>query len=602
MEIDLHVTPNVGSAFTACATVDPDRAALVLCHGSAEPTREFGFGELDRRAHMRAAELAQRFRAGDRVLIALPSCPEFVEIYLGCLHAGLVAVPAPPPSGSATSARRVSAIAADCTPAIVYAQGSDRAALAATLGPSIPVEEPSEVGAGAPPKATWAEPTRDDLAVLQYSSGSTGTPKGVMLAHGDILDDLAVFAEDMEMGRKDRFGSWLPLHHDMGLFLLLTIGLLTGAGIVLMRPTDFLRRPGEYFRMLSHYGVTVTAAPDFAFELACRVLTDEALDGIDLSRLRILLNGSEPVNAATMARFAERFARTGLRLEALAPAYGLAECTVYATCKTPGALMTQINADVEALESTRGPRLRPTDARGRALVGHGPFLRTRARIVDPKTRLPLEDGAVGEIWLRSPGIGRGYWNRPEQTEATFGARIARAPETADALGTADDDTRYLRTGDLGAFVEDELYVTGRIKELMIVHGRNLYPQDLEREARIAHAALTGLVGAAFGVAVPDERVVLVHEVGPHVPSEQLPKVAEAVTGALTDAVGSPLRNLLLVRRGSVPRTTSGKIQRATARERFLAGKITPLYSRLEPAVRAAAAGGAGASRAERKGP
>lgn len=595
MEIDLSASPSVGEVLAAYAAADPDRAAVVFYRGSSEPAVEIGYGELYRRSRWRAAELARRFERGDRVLIALPTCREFVEIYLGALLAGLVAVPASPPGGSPAAARRVAAIVADCGPAIVYAQGADRTTLAGSLDPSVPVEEPSafDDALAVDDPASVADrpgPGRDDLAVLQYSSGSTGAPKGVMLAHGDILDNIEAYRGDIRVGPRDRFGGWLPLHHDLGLFTLLSSGVLMGVGVVLMSPTDFVRRPIEFFRMLSSYGVTATACPDFSFDLACRVLTDEALEGIDLSRVRQLADGSEPVNAATLDRFAERFARTGLHPEALAPGYGLAENTVYLTVKEPGVLMSRINADVEALESVHGPRLRATDGPGRQLVGHGPFARARARIVDPDTRRPLEDGAVGEIWVRAPGTGRGYWNRPQETEAVFGARIAAAQGAAES---ADDDGRYLRTGDLGAFVDGQLYITGRIKELMIVHGRNLYPQDLEREARAAHEALHGLVGAAFAVAVPDERVVLVHEVSRTIPSEQLPGVARAVASALTAAVGSPLRNLVLVRRGAVPRTTSGKIQRAAARESFLSGQFTALYAELEPAVLTAASGGSG---------
>lgn len=590
MEIDLSVSSSVGAVLAAYAAADPGKAAVVFYRGSSEPAVELGYGELYRRARWRAAELARRFERGDRVLIALPTCPEFVEIYLGALLAGLVAVPASPPGGSPAAARRVAAIAADCGPAIVYAQGVDRTTLAGSLDPSVPVEEPSALDDAPAPAAGWSGPGRDDLAVLQYSSGSTGTPKGVMLAHGDILDNIDAYGGDIGVGPQDRFGGWLPLHHDLGLFTLLSSGLLMGVGVVLMSPTDFVRRPAEFFRMLSRYRVTATACPDFSFDLACRVLTDEALEELDLSRLRQLADGSEPVHAATLDRFAERFVRAGLRPEALAPGYGLAENTVYLTVKEPGVPMSRINADIEALESVHAPRLLATDGPGRQLVGHGPFARARARIVDPDTRRPLEDGAIGEIWVRAPGTGRGYWNRPQETEAVFGARIAVAPGAAESEG---DDARYLRTGDLGAFVDGQLYVTGRIKELVIVHGRNLYPQDLEREARAAHEALHGLVGAAFAVAVPDERVVLVHEVSRNVSAEQLPGVARAVASALTAAVGSPLRNLLLVRRGTVPRTTSGKIQRTAARERFLSGQFTALYSELEPAVLTLTSGGSG---------
>jgi acyl-CoA synthetase (AMP-forming)/AMP-acid ligase II len=589
MVIDLSAYQSVWAAFAAQAASSPGRCAIAHHRGDAPDTADqVTYSELDRRIQIRAADLGSRFTAGERVLIALPSDLEFVEVYLACLAAGLVAVPAPPPGGSSRAVERIAGIAADCAPALAVAAGPDRAALAGELrglgDRDIPVEEPGRVGASEVPRASLiALPDRDMLAVLQYSSGSTGVPRGVMLTHGDILENLAVLMRDMRIGPEDWFGSWLPLHHDMGLFGHLSVGLLAGAGVVLMPATSFLRRPAGWFRMLSDYGITFTGAPDFAYDMCCRLIPDQAVDGLDLSRVRIMLNGSEPINAETMARFASRFGWTGLRPEALTPAYGLAESTVYVTCKVPGSLAKVVTADPDRLASPSRPQVRPANGPGRKLMGHGPFARGRGCIVDPETRRVLPDGEIGELWLRGPGIGRGYWNRAELSEQTFAASLAGHDAGAD----------WLRTGDLGTFIDGELFITGRSKETMIVHGRKLYPQDLEHEARVAHQALSGFFGAAFGVAVPDERVVLVHEINPAVSADELAGVAGVVSRQLTSALGIPMRNVLLVRRGTVPRTTSGKIQRGTTRARFLAGEIVPLYADLEPAV-LAAIGGTGA--------
>lgn len=591
MTPDLVAHRNAGDAFAERVAEHPERTALTIYRGPAAAGHEaLTFADLSRRAQLRAAALSARLAPGDRVLIALPTCTEFVELYLACLCAGMVAVPAPAPGGSANAAERVAAIAVDCGPAVAFTAAGDRAAMAERLRDHglehVPVAEPGEVGPGespAPP-ARQRRPGRDTLAVLQYSSGATGTPKGVMLAHGDILADIAAFCGRCRIGPDDSFGTWLPLHHDMGLFGQLTAGLLLGAPCVLMPPADFVRRPAEWFRMMDRFGTTTTAAPNFAYDLCRRVITDEQLDGLDLSRVRFAFNGSEPIHPPTMAAFSHRFERTGLRPESVTPAYGLAEATVCVSVKPEGVPATVLVVDPVRLQAAECPELRATSGEGKEIVSVGRSVGFQTRAVDPRTRRALPDGAIGEIWLRGPGVGRGYWNQPDLSERTFAARLA------DGGAAQDAEPGWLRTGDLGAFVDGELFITGRIREMLIVHGRNLFPHDLEQEARAAHEALGGLVGAAFGVAVPDERIVLVHEVSPRVPAGDLPAVAAAVTRRLTVAAGAPVRNVLLVRRGTVRRTTSGKIQRGGTRARFLAGDIVALYADLEPGVLAVIGG------------
>jgi acyl-CoA synthetase (AMP-forming)/AMP-acid ligase II len=585
VKVDLIAHQNAADAFAERVAEHPERTALTIYRGPAEPEHEsLTFADLARRAQLRAAGLGARLAYGDRVLIALPTGTEFVELYLACLYAGMIAVPAPAPSGSANATDRVAAIAGNCAPAAAFTTDGDRAAMAARLRDHglahVRVEVAGDIGPGetAAPLVRPRRSGKDTLAVLQYSSGATGSPKGVMLAHGDILADLAAFGACTGLRPGDSFGSWIPLHHDMGLFAQLSAALLFGAPIVLMPPTAFVRRPVDWLRMLDLFRVTITAAPNFAYDLCQRVIGDELLDGLDLSRLRVVHNGSEPIHAPTMTAFTKRFERAGLQPMSVTPAYGLAEATVFVSAKPQGVRPTVLVADPVRLESIERPELRATAGEGKAIVGVGRSVGLHTRIVDPQTRRALPCGAIGEIWLRGPGIGRGYWNQPELSEHVFAARLADGE---------DDEPGWLRTGDLGAIVDGELFVTGRIREMLIVHGRNLYPHDLEHEARAAHEALGGCVGAAFGVAVPDERVVLVHEVRPKVPAEDLPAVAAAVTRRLTVTVGAPVLNVMLVRRGTVRRTTSGKIQRGATRARFLAGEIVPLYANLEPGVLAA---------------
>jgi len=582
MTVDLTVHRNLGEAFLARAAADPGRTAFTVFRGSTAATHESQtYAELAARTQARAAGLADRLGPGERVVIALPTGPQFVETYLSCLLSGLVAVPAPAPGGSAVSVQRLATIAADCSPGLVVTTGGDCAAVAAQLldrglGP-IPVEDAAAAGPGRFPPAGPDRPAADpdSLAVIQYSSGSTGSPRGVMLAHGDVLANLGA-ANAYGVGPRDVFGSWLPLHHDFGLFFQLTAPLMFGSGAVLMAPANFVRRPVEWLRMLSEFECTVTSAPNFAFDLCLRLIKQEQLEGVDLSRLRFFCNGSEPVHPPLLAAFAKRFAAAGLRPEALAAGYGMAEATVYVSGTAIPREPTVLVADLAALESAERPELRRTAGPGREIVSVGRSSRLTVRIVDPVAGRVLPEGRIGEIWLRGPGVGRGYWNRPQLSAEIFRARPTESEDPGDL------DTDWLRSGDLGAIVDADLYVTGRIKEVLIVRGRNLFPQDLEQQARAAHPALVGLCGAAFGVAAPDERIVLIHEVDPRTPAEELPVVASTVAKRLNTVVGVPLRNILLVRRGTVLRTTSGKIQRTAMRERFLAGAVKALYADLEP--------------------
>jgi acyl-CoA synthetase (AMP-forming)/AMP-acid ligase II len=588
----------------------PDQPALTIHQWSTpgDPGQTLTYAQLARRARRRARELSTRLRPGDRVLIALPTSAEFVEVYLACLLTGLVAVPVPPPSGHA--AARIAAIVADCEPGLFLVMPGDLSTLAdyrsrvTNMPPVEAVEsfpggddDPARPSGPAGPELGGSRPGSDTLAVLQYSSGSTGTPKGVMLSQGNILANATAAALACGAGPTDRIGGWIPLHHDMGLFFHLSTSLLHGARCVIMPPGDFVKRPVEWLRMLSLHRMAVSAAPNFAYDLCLRAITDAQMEGLDLSALRFLGNGSEPVHSPTMAAFTRRFARAGLSPRAISPGYGLAEATVFVSACAPGREPTVLTADPVAAEHGE---IRVAAA-GKPLVGLGRIDAFDARIVDPQSRAELPDGQVGELWLRGPSVGLGYWDQPEHSAATFQAVLrgeqgdeavceARADPAASAAGqghateTGLGPAGWLRTGDLGTLIGGELFLVGRLKEVLVLRGRNLFPQDIEQEARNAHEALTGFFGAAFSVAAPDERIVLVHEVSPKTRPVDLPTIALTVQRSLTASLGVPLRNTLLVRRGSVRRTTSGKIQRAVMRDRFLAGELTVVYGRLEPSV------------------
>ncbi|WP_433331278.1 fatty acyl-AMP ligase [Spirillospora sp. CA-294931] len=562
-----------------------DRTALIF---SADPLRApseqadptLTYADLDRAARRIAALLQARFAAGDRLLVLHPSGPGFARTFLGCVYAGMIPVPAPSPDGYQRQADRLAAVARDSAAVGALADAADLDVLKAwakeqnltgldCLAPDLPEEELPAPGA-------WRPPPVDPhaLVFLQYTSGSTSEPKGVMVDHANLLANAHILAAVTGMTGDRAVGGWLPMHHDFGLIGLLLSPLILGGRSVLMPPMAFVKRPHAWLALIDRYGIDYSPAPNFAYDLCVQRVTDEQLADLDLSRWRCAVNGAEPVLAATVEAFTRRFAAAGLRPEAMLPGYGMAEATLVISGNGTG--RTAVITEVDAAGFGRG-ELRPPvpGAPTHRIVGSGRAERIDVRIVDTESGLVLPDGRVGEIWVRGPNIARGYWGRPEETRRTF-----------DAV-TSDGERGFLRTGDLGILHDREIYVTGRTKELIIVRGRNLYPQDLEAATRGAHPALDRGVGAAFSVGVPEEEVVIVREIrtGRREPAE-LARIAASVRDRLNRDVGVAVHGVVLVRPGTVARTTSGKIQRTLVRRQFLDGELPVLHAELSPAVRA----------------
>ncbi|MET7350961.1 fatty acyl-AMP ligase [Streptomyces mirabilis] len=560
------------------------RTAVTFVHDHEAPDggRSLTYAELDAEARRVASWLQERCVPGDRVLLLHPAGLPFVTAFLGCVYAGVVAVPSPMPGQFQYQRRRVTNIARDADVRVAL---TDTGLLAearqwmADTGLELPVaaSDASDFG----DNVSWRDPgaTHEGLVLLQYTSGSTGRPKGVMVHHGNLLHNAESLGGALGFTESTNFGGWIPLYHDMGLMGQLLPGLFLGNSVALMSPMAFLKRPHHWLQLIDRYDIGFSAAPNFAFDLCLRRVTDTQISGLDLSRWQFAANGSEPIQASTLREFAERFGPAGFRAEQFAPSYGMAEATVFISAR-----------------STRPPRIRAVDGHAlekhlvqdpvpggpvRELVGCGDVPDFDVLIVDGDDRSVLPDGATGEIWLRGASVASGYWGRPDTTEETFHAR------------TADGDGPYLRTGDLGLLLDGELYVTGRTKDLLIVHGRNLYPHDIEHELRLQHPPLVALAGTAFTVPAPHEEVVVVHEVRGRFSQEQLRELAIAMRATVHREFGVHTAGLVLLRPGMVRKTTSGKVQRAEMRDLFLTGALTSLYEEMTPGVQATMAGAAG---------
>ncbi|SOY66743.1 condensation domain-containing protein [Cupriavidus taiwanensis] len=531
--------------------------ALVIVDGAGES--RYSYAALDTRVRALAAHLSAQAEPGARALLLMDSGIDYVTAFFACLYAGLVAVPAFEP-GAVRSAQvaRLRAIAADAEPALLLttsAQARDHAeALAEIATGAAVVAADAALPAAAPPWQPYAA-VAGTLAFLQYTSGSTASPKGVMVSHGNVMANEVAIAEGMRVGPGDVMVSWLPLYHDMGLIGGLLQPIHSGIPVVLMSPQFFLERPVRWLQAISEHRGTLSGGPDFAFRLCVERVRDSQLAGLDLSSWAVAYSGAEPVRADTLRAFVERFAPAGFRRQALYPCYGLAEATLFATGSERFAGMVSTRFDAAAL--ARGNAEPAPD--GIELVGCGFPRAGHAIRITGANGQALPDGQIGEIEIAGPSLCGGYWRNAEASAAAYGD-----PARAHA-------GRWLRTGDLGLQHGGQLYIAGRRKDLIIVRGQNLYPQDLERavedqvpaarRGRVAAFAVEGPDGEGIGVAVeisrPDQK-----RVG-HV------ALVQALAQAVGNACGEPLAVALLLNPGGLPKTTSGKLQRSACRAGWL---------------------------------
>ncbi len=536
------------------------------------------WSQLYRRVVNLGEQLRLRGSTGDRALILAPQGLDYVVGFLGTVQAGLVAVPLSVPYGGAHDERTISVLA-DTSPAVVLTTSAVIDNVHGAVQPQQGQSAPSIVEVDlldldarsrpAGPRSRGTDNDRPEFIYLQYTSGSTRTPAGVMVSNRNVFANFEqimsdFFAAEGGVPPSDlNVVSWLPLYHDMGLLIGVIMPILVGRPTIMTSPAGFLQRPARWMQMLAHDGCTISAGPNFAYELAVRKTSNDDMAGLDLGGVHTILNGSERVQPATLKRFADRFAAFNFDPRAILPSYGMAEATVYIASRRVGLGEPPKIVDFDSEKLPAGQASKCESGSGTPLISYGDTKSMAVRVVDPDTNRECTEGAVGEIWVHGDNVALGYWQKPEETERTFGARIVESTD-----GTPEGP--WLRTGDSGFFSDGELFIIGRIKDLLIVYGRNHSPDDIEATIQEITA------GRCAAIAIPDkgiEKLVAIIELKKRGDSDEdvadrLRLVKREVRSAISKSHGLNVADLVLVSPGSIPITTSGKIRRSQCVELY----------------------------------
>jgi acyl-CoA synthetase (AMP-forming)/AMP-acid ligase II len=580
------------------------RIYTYLVDGETEGA-DLTYEALDSQARAIGALLQSYQSSGERALLLYPAGLEFISAFFGCLYAGVIAVPLPPPNMAQPQRTlpRFRTIAKDAQPTLVLTTSAILAKVECLFKQAPGLRTLRWLATDKVVDRALADEWRDQNvatnapALIQYTSGSTAIPRGVMITHENLLANSAHISRAFEIASDAVSVMWLPVFHDMGLTNGVIQPMYGGRECVLMPPQAFLQRPLRWLQAISRYKANISGGPNFAYELCARKITPEQSEGLDLSRWTLAYNGAEPVRADTLKRFAKLFAPRGFHPNAFYPCYGLAEATLLVSggqVKDAPILRTM---QVSALEHHRNGVVKISDPQMnvRTLVGCGHAVGdTKIVIVNPESSIACAADEVGEIWVSGPSVAPGYWNRPTETELTFGAYLADT-------GAGP----FLRTGDLGFLADGELFIAGRLKDLIIIDGRNLYPQEIELTVQQSHPAVRMASCAAFSVEVADEeRLIVAAEVEPRYASNghhgesngngngngngkngnshphsngHLPLDLEAMTRTIRRAVAEQhdvrVHTVLLLRAGSIPKTSSGKLQRRACQAGFLDGTL-----------------------------
>jgi acyl-CoA synthetase (AMP-forming)/AMP-acid ligase II len=558
------------------AETQPDERAYIFLSDRGAEEAVLTFRGLYEAAQALAVRLTRMTRPGDRALLVFPSGLEFLVAFFGCQIARVIAVPMMLPRRQ--SARDASGgIIANCEPAIALTNPA--LAIRTDLQARFAREQIPWLSVDLthlePGTADLPPPDPQDIAFLQYTSGSTSDPKGVAVSHANLLANLEMIRVSLGTTRQSTYVNWVPLYHDMGLILNALEAFYVGASCVLMAPNAFMQRPLNWLRAIHHYRAEVACSPNFGFDLCVSRYRADQMHDVDLSSWKVALNGAEPVHAETIKRFSENFVSHGFDPGAVFPAYGMAEATLLIAGGQRGAghVTQAVSRSGLQAHAVRAP-LDATDIQ--TLVGCGrALLNERIAIVEPESSVRLPAGQVGEVWASGPNIARSYWRNAEATKIGLNAAIAGE----------DDGTNWLRTGDLGFLDETgELFITGRIKDLVIIRGINHYPQDIEHTVQSLHPALRQNCGAAFSVADErgEETLVIVQEIERTERNRiDLDEMTGLIREGVTDEHELFARHIVLIRPGTLPKTTSGKVQRSLTRRLWRKRRLEVLTAKAD---------------------
>ena len=530
------------------AEYQPDKAAYIFLQNGEKESDRLTYRQLYQRSQAIAASLQTSLLQGERAILLYPPGLDFITAFYGCLLAGIIAVPANLPHPKRPFSR-VNAIIADASATAVLTTSAIKTKLLAQTNSHLDLSDQNwwitdQINDHC--SEDWKAPqvTSDDLAFLQYTSGSTGIPKGVIVTHRNILHNQQAIQQAFEHNASTIMLSWLPLFHDMGLIGHVLQPFYLGIPSILMPPLVFLQRPWRWLKAISHYRATTSGAPNFAYQKCIEKITPKHQAELDLSCWEIAFNGSEPVQEQTMTKFAEVFAPCGFRPEVFYPCYGSAEATLFITGGNKRTIPT-VNRKLET----------------HSVVSCGKaWAEQTLAIANPETLNRCLPGEVGEIWVKGQSIASGYWNRPQLSQEAFQAYLGDSKEGP-----------FLRTGDLGFIQEGELYVTGRLKEVIILKGKNYYPHDLEATVVKSHEALLSQVAAAFTTEIGgEEQLVILQEVKRQYLKEiDGEEVIAAIATSIMTQHGLRAYDIWLLAPGTLPKTSSGKLQRYRCREGFL---------------------------------
>ncbi|MBE9037509.1 fatty acyl-AMP ligase [aff. Roholtiella sp. LEGE 12411] len=563
----LHRFPTLTALLRHRAIYQPDQIAFIFLQDEETESAHLTYAELDQQAQAIAVQLQSIKASGERALLLYPPGLDYIAAFFGCLYANVVAVPAYPPRRNQKMSRLM-AIVRDAQATVALTT----TAVLSNLKDRFP--ETPELGSlrwlatdnTSQQTLNWQEPkvSSDTLAFLQYTSGSTGIPKGVMVTHGNLLHNSELIHNSFEHTSKSWGLIWLPPYHDMGLIGGVLQPLYAGFPVTFMSPAAFLQKPIRWLNAITRYKATTSGGPNFAYELCVQKITPEQRENLDLSSWEVAFNGAEPIRPDTLDRFAATFEPCGFRREAFYPCYGMAETTLIVTGGLKKAAPVVCSLKKGDIEQNRVVVATPEKEEVRQIVGCGQELSNQVLIVDPESLTRCASDQVGEIWVSGLSVAQGYWNRPVETQKAFHAFLADTGEGP-----------FLRTGDLGFLQNGELFITGRIKDVIIIRGRNHYPHDIELTVEQSNPVLKPSSGAVFTVEVEGkERLVIVQEVERnYLRKLDVNKVVGDIRQAVATEHEQQVYAAVLVKTGSIPKTSSGKIQRHACRAAFLTGSL-----------------------------